>query len=319
MNNEITDTGRITERFTGRFTEMTDTSIILGTIEQKTIMLTDKIISIISNGVIDYNNNSIINKTDTDYQMNTELCYSDRCQTMYQNFWTSLFSAIKNMIIDMRKSNNNNNNNNNSYQKFILNNEQYMSKIIDFFEICIKYDTAITKAFLTSNHSIMINLLGEFMSSYNIIIILLSIENVNTVYIKHVITSMKRWETFKPDYLLDPIRIKYLKFMVLIEKLLDKTYDKEKILELLIAFIDIIVNQEQVDNTPINIDNMIDIRRKVIDLAVHNKSVSLMDIFRNDSDLIYYADIIKYNISNKCVNCNISQISSAKLIKILSK
>jgi hypothetical protein len=269
-------------------------------IEEKIHIITNRVINIITKKIIDYkyDSNTYINNmhADSDIKLIDD-------NNMYHKFWSSFFSALKTMRLEMIKNKNSYNSNANKYNSIhniVFANTKYLSIADYFFKMCYDYNKVIELAFSNSEYFLMFSILDEFMSNHNIIIILIGVLNTNTAFIRHTITSMKRWAKFKPEYIADPMRNKHYKFINLVGKLIDNLSDIETLLELIAAFTDIIAD-------PIDAD----IGLIVLDLAVRNKSVTIMDIFRDNIDTKHY--MIGYD------KCNITQISSLKLIKLLEK
>jgi len=303
-------------------------SIISGSLEEKIENLTDKIINTLAKKIITYKDNSISNKI----TINNELGLANiDYLNMYQNFWSSFFGVLTNMLLDVSSTLFSSENRlvpkskdfestlfssenrlvpkSKDFEstKIIYYNSECLNMINEFFCICNEYNKNIINALTINDYHVMFNLLDEFMQDLNIIVILIGIANCNSIHIHYIITSMKRWDNFKRGYLTDPLRNKYYKFICVINKLLDKESNNEKILDLLIVFIDTIIDSSSNDN--LNNNNS---GHKVIDLAFHTKSVILMDVFRDITDMTYYANILG------CDKCNIPYMSSLKLIKLFT-
>jgi len=196
---------------------------------------------------------------------------------LYTHFWAPFFSAINSTL-----------------------------QMNELLKVCTDYDTAVTDAFTNNDLKLIFNLLDDFMCRFSDIIVLAGIASMDTKFVHYIVTAMKRWDRSKSGYLTDHVMSKYYKFIMFVEKTLDKygSADCEKILDLLLVFIDVITNDVSIDN---------DILSNVMDFAISTKSITLVDIFRDNIDINPYAIAIGHDEDT------ITKVSSSKLIKLSNK
>jgi len=253
------------------------TPIIPGTVMDKKELLLNKLFDILSKK--DYNNNITIDHRTIVTNNTNQINYKE----LYTHFWAPFFSSIKSTL-------------------------QTNEQINKLLKVCTDYDTAVTNAFTNTNNDLKLifNLINDFMCRFSDIVVLTGIASMDVKFVHYIVTAMKRWDRSKSkfgDYLVDPVISKYYKFIMFVEKTLDKYggADFEKILDLLLVFIDVITNDSSIDN---------DILAGVMDFAISTKSITLVDIFRDKVDIKSYAIAIGHDEDT------ITKVSSSKLIKL---
>jgi hypothetical protein len=234
----------------------------------------------------------------------------DMTYRYYYDFWTSLLSSIYNLIngilyhkeIDFVK---------------IRNNEELVKKMNEYIKIVKKFEHESDDYFLRENLNGLISILDDFMTNFLDSLIYINICNAQLNHIHYLITSIKRWNKLKKNYI-DSInkRNKNYVFLKSVTQLIKKDCNKKVIKPIILMYM---INYDNILSGGSGSNSNIETQLSEINGYIFDYGITINNHYLLES-MKDFVDVDKYiNGNTKLTKSIFSQAHPIKLLRLLKK